>query len=725
MARGESTEDFQNTFCYDQQVIVVLCAKRAEVSNDSRLMDGHLKVWPSPETWRSTPHASSLSRSNTAHNRPTMLRLSLRFARRSTRLVEGAARQQPARSFGISRHVHERWNEEEPSDEIPEETDHFDPTDMDLYHYDPQAAFGKLSTEEEEKQEEKRVQKVRDELDMRTGRLWSDPWEITDEDWSSTKEWDDYPDWKPSFASKLSVDRIKIFEGGVPSLSEISELPLPRGPPPHPGSGKTRAYASQRKAHQYKYILSQVSIMAEPRIEEIQKLETWEEKQDAIDELFESVEFELKAKEEVLGLHPTFGLWVETAMEEYLKSLNPEDTDDAEEEGEPVEEVKDAEDKEALPIFMDLYDKSDIPEGDEVAPTVPRIVHPLMPHPKGGEGRMVEEWELAAHDETRRIMLRQCTRQIARIIEQNEAFRVYVDGKRGVGKTATLVSIVAAARKSGNIVLFMPDGDRLRKLGFYIEPNTKIEGLFDLPLLSQEICSNFLDSHAKDLEGMKAPEETRNKFLPDDLLKRMPEEYEDDLSLLGLLKLAKEETVFAPMCYSIVVETLMNQDEKPFVVALDEFNCYYDHGQYFHMDYDESVREAIPLDQINLFKPFMDCLGITRNPDEKLEPVPIKRGGIIVCTSENRAVAREFTDGLTASAEKAAADVNDKFPMHIVTVPRYTPLEVEHILSNFDVTGIGRLRFDRGDTVMDEQEVNYLRMVSGSKGQLLLDACIL
>ena len=55
----------------------------------------------------------------------------------------------------------------------------------------------------------------------------------------------------------------------------------------------------------------------------------------------------------------------------------------------------------------------------------------------------------------------------------------------------------------------------------------------------------------------------------------------------------------------------------------------------------------------------------------------------------------------------------------------FSDLEVEHILANFEATGIGNLRLDRGDTVMNDQEVAYLKMVSGSIGQKLLDSTVI
>ena len=80
---------------------------------------------------------------------------------------------------------------------------------------------------------------------------------------------------------------------------------------------------------------------------------------------------------------------------------------------------------------MDLYDKEDGPEK-----VVPTILHPLRPHPRDGPGRMVEEWELAAHKETKRIMLRQCTQKIAQTLTEFPTSRVYVHGRKGTGKVS-------------------------------------------------------------------------------------------------------------------------------------------------------------------------------------------------------------------------------------------------------------------------------------------------
>ena len=83
------------------------------------------------------------------------------------------------------------------------------------------------------------------------------------------------------------------------------------------------------------------------------------------------------------------------------------------------------------------------------------------------------------------------------------------------------------------------------------------------------------------------------------------------MSLVKLLEYGSKKTAFAPMCYSAALDVLMNQDKKHFVMVMDEFNCFFDVGYYFHADYDESVKKSIPYNQISLFKPFLDVMGLT------------------------------------------------------------------------------------------------------------------
>ena len=534
---------------------------------------------------------------------------------------------------------------------------------------------------------------------------------------------------------------------GVPTLEKLANLSLPASHPSHPALGNPKPYVKHRKNAIYSAIHTAVEKFAEPKMERILSMTDWDEKQNAIDDLFEHVHAAVKNSDStddylsvVLGSQPTFPKLVERALEDYLRTVvgdekmafNQKDKDGEDND----EKVNVNSDKEAVPIFMDLMEAKGS-SLDEAG--VPKLIYPLKSHPHDGPGRMIEEWELSANEKTKRIMGRQCISDIARALNENdkedskEGSRVFVTGRRGAGKSAALTSIVASARLSGHVVLYLPDGDRLRKNGFYVEPNNhrKIAGgsegkLFDLPLLSKEICGQLYESHSKDLDDMIVTKDTLEKSMNEDQLKKFSKSIEDvnedgAVALNHLLKVGNDSVGLASACYSAAIDTLMAQTSKPFTIVIDEYNCFYDHGTYFHADYDPAVVKSIPLHKITLFQPLVDAMGIEKTDDGQFgkfttkEPVCMKRGGIVAGITESHAVARHFTSDLISAVTEAGANVVD--------VPQYSPLEVEHILANFEIIGIGRLRFDRGETVMNKQEVAYLRMVSGGVGQQLLDAC--
>ena len=174
----------------------------------------------------------------------------------------------------------------------------------------------------------------------------------------------------------------------------------------------------------------------------------------------------------------------------------------------------------------------------------------------------------------------------------------------------------------------------------------------------------------------------------------------------------------------------------------------------WHEVYDPNVRRSVPYRQISLFQPAMDAMNLlaakttggaggresdsnNKNDDGEdftttpLEPVLMKRGAVVVGTTESHAISRDLTAALTANAKlQAVAESEEQntaaaAKMHVVEVPRLSPLEVEHMLANYEATGVGKLRLDQGDTVGNQQEVAFLRLVSGSVPQKLLDACIM
>ena len=332
-------------------------------------------------------------------------------------------------------------------------------------------------------------------------------------------------------------------------------------------------------------------------------------------------------------------------------------------------------------------------------------------------------------------------------------------------QTATLAGIVASARVSGHIVIYHPDGDRLRKHGYYIEPCSHRSGLYNLPELAKELCSQLLTSHGEDVSTLPGvTRESMKVYFSEDQVRRLfrrayVTEVESgtireenvanmmELSLEKILTVGVGSTSLSSGCYCAVISNLMNQTIRPFTVVMDEYNCYYDHGHYFHMDYDEDVRMGVPLNRITIFKPFMDAMGlypaeagtdITKEMATESDRAMMKLGSIVVSTSESKAVRQSFTQALIECAQGQSSRSEDgtetnesplrsrcQYPIHVVDVQRYSTMEVQHILYNFEITGIGRLRFDRGDTALNPEEVEYIRLVSGGCGQQLLDSCML
>jgi hypothetical protein len=93
--------------------------------------------------------------------------------------------------------------------------------DNDAYQYYPNRSASVDDIEAEERKERMR-QAVRDEIDTRTGRLWEDPWALTDDDWSSGKTFEDLPDWTEEICSRVSRERVKVHPGE--SIIDTSRL---------------------------------------------------------------------------------------------------------------------------------------------------------------------------------------------------------------------------------------------------------------------------------------------------------------------------------------------------------------------------------------------------------------------------------------------------------------------------------------------------------------------
>jgi len=149
------------------------------------------------------------------------------------------------RYMGMYRRPHQRNLREDPSLGTDVDFDDANPAlsadDMETYDFlsggadfhpldDDDDAFGRSRSEgdgdgdgvdgaeDEERirqdlEEERKAQAIRDELDQRTGRGWTDDWTITDEDWFAGRKLDDLPDWSPEICSRMSLERVKVVDG--------------------------------------------------------------------------------------------------------------------------------------------------------------------------------------------------------------------------------------------------------------------------------------------------------------------------------------------------------------------------------------------------------------------------------------------------------------------------------------------------------------------------------
>lgn len=324
-----------------------------------------------------------------------------------------------------------------------------------------------------------RQQKIKDELDQRTGRLWTDEWIISEEEWLANKTWDDIEEWKPELATRKSLESVKVFDGGVPTLQQLSELNLPPSLSSHPGHGSPKTYAIHRKKQIRSRLRMAIQLSIHDDLQKILQMESWSDKQEAVDDLFEVIEDRVREREPVLGKQPDFGIMVENGLEQVLRMVQSrmrgtatkvdDDTDNtdttADEEAattnkdkeEDILDVAGANVEELVPVFMDISNVKNPPnsaflsESNEAG--VPNLIYPLNVHHREGVGRMVEEWELAANKETKRIMMRDATKAIASKIvgaanccdtavsdNVKGAARVLVTGKRGVGKVSVFFS---------------------------------------------------------------------------------------------------------------------------------------------------------------------------------------------------------------------------------------------------------------------------------------------
>jgi hypothetical protein len=72
--------------------------------------------------------------------------------------------------------------------------------------------------DEQDEEYRRKQEEIQKELDSRTGLVWTDPWEVSEEQWMSSATFDDLPDWSPEYVSRISQERVKIHPGRCNNL---------------------------------------------------------------------------------------------------------------------------------------------------------------------------------------------------------------------------------------------------------------------------------------------------------------------------------------------------------------------------------------------------------------------------------------------------------------------------------------------------------------------------
>jgi small subunit ribosomal protein S29 len=374
----------------------------------------------------------------------------------------------------------------------------------------------------------------------------------------------------------------------------------------------------------------------------------------------------------------------------------------------PLEPTLAERDRTAAPLFMDVFQPS---RNDDDDPETKKDTS----YPISGPARGVpDEWDLAAHKTTKRIMLRQCMRHVATHLLLPHGRQFYLDGPKGVGKSAALNALVIAARRSGRVVLFLPDGDVMTQRGVYVEPSPTREGVFDLPVMAQRLNEQLMVVHGAQLTGLTAERADLEEVFTPKQLKAVVESFRKEeggdatgssIPLVHVLRKGIEEAKLATGAYRTAIKTLTSDPNLRFLMVVDEINTYHDGGQYYHEKYDFHVQKPIPPRLISLFDPF-------------LNPHNYNNISLITAPTHSRSISPKVT---TQLSNEMANDDN----VTVVNVPRYSDVEARAMIAHYESTGIGRLRFDRGDVLGDDQEVEYIKMVSGRRGDIFLRECLL
>lgn len=94
----------------------------------------------------------------------------------------------------------------------------------------------------------------------------------------------------------------------------------------------------------------------------------------------------------------------------------------------------------------------------------------------------------------------------------------------------------------------------------------------------------------------------------------------------------------------------------------------------------------------------------------------MKRGGFIAAIDHTRPIRQAVTDRACSKLENEG--------LTNIEVGRYSHVEVDHMLSNYEKIGIGKLRIYGAEVIENEEEISLLRMKTGCVGLNVLNSII-
>eukprot|EP00210_Caulerpa_lentillifera_P008328 g7944.t1 len=213
--------------------------------------------------------------------------------------------------------------------------------------------------------------------------------------------------------------------------------------------------------------------------------------------------------------------------------------------------------------------------------------------PKRGCKALYDEIQLTA---SQYILYRRCIHEIMDFVLESEPCRIWMEGKKGSGKSITLVSLVEWARRKNWLVLYLPSAGILTNDYFFTKRPQETK--YDTIVSAKSIL--------KSIDGVYGGDDDSSPLthLRCNLLIHPKYNLGSNLNELCKTGLATNEPELA--CESVVAllnEILYGNHNVRRLVVIDDYNALYWNTKYYHWK-DINNKDSIPGDQAKAFQVF-------------------------------------------------------------------------------------------------------------------------